>query len=748
MSSLTVKYNFLDAYIFSGIFPAARLIVCFVMAIACVPSVFARVLSPSLLAAQTTAPDYVAVHGGMKAPGDVPQEVFLPVIIKLTDESAELPDEVTVLRRRGQFVLAYVPVGLLNEVAQSGQISRMEGGLRRIPHLLHAREFTSFPQVEEAVGLPATYTGKNVVTGFSDTGFDPHHPAFRNCEDGTLRVKALTNYGSTPSQISRLETSEEINAWVTDLDDEWHATHVAGIMAGGYKGNLYYGIATESDIVATTGLLYDATMLAGMEDVIEYARNEGKPAVINLSVSSEIGPHDGTSLFSQYVRMLGDEAVICIAAGNNGQRPAYWRTRFPESTTVGAGFVDVKSWSSSRASGIMDLWSDDGSSFCFALTVVNPVTKEVIYREEFPAIKDDSPETHYVITSSLDYISKEEFGALHRRVSKEFAKYFDGYVAVITEINPDNHRFNAYVKLEASSLQTTDNSQGHFQLGIEVSGRENTGFRAYTSDAVRYEILKEYPKFPYIGANGAINDFITGDGVIGIGAMTSSNTWPLINGTEAAGSYTEGAPASFSSYSTELSLPEISAPGAYLVSAISKPFLDKHPDYINSTSVCSQVDNVDYYWRQDCGTSMSTPYVAGVCALVLEAAPELSPAQVKEILLSTLTPPSQAMEAVPPMGDATNPRWGGGMLNSYAAVREAVRIAGIDNVDDGSAGESHLALLLKGCRTVADLAELIRNIAEPVEVYDMMGRRMSVASLSPGIFIVRLGAESVKLTLE
>ncbi|MBC8152306.1 MAG: S8 family serine peptidase, partial [Bacteroidetes bacterium] len=58
------------------------------------------------------------------------------------------------------------------------------------------------------------------------------------------------------------------------------------------------------------------------------------------------------------------------------------------------------------------------------------------------------------------------------------------------------------------------------------------------------------------------------------------------------------------------------------------------------------------------GTSMSTPHVAGIVALMLEAKPSLSPAQVKEIIQKTATnmPNRESWEV------------GAGYVNAYAAV--------------------------------------------------------------------------------
>src|SRR6185436_8102061 len=67
------------------------------------------------------------------------------------------------------------------------------------------------------------------------------------------------------------------------------------------------------------------------------------------------------------------------------------------------------------------------------------------------------------------------------------------------------------------------------------------------------------------------------------------------------------------------------------------------------------------YYTTGSGTSYSAPQVAGVIALMLEANPNLAPAQVRDILQRTATPlPPYYMYEV-----------GAGMLNAQAAVLES-----------------------------------------------------------------------------
>ncbi len=64
-------------------------------------------------------------------------------------------------------------------------------------------------------------------------------------------------------------------------------------------------------------------------------------------------------------------------------------------------------------------------------------------------------------------------------------------------------------------------------------------------------------------------------------------------------------------------------------------------------------------WARKTGTSMATPHVAGVAALLLQARPDLTPQDIKDILKRTATPLSSQVP---------DPDSGWGVVNAYAAV--------------------------------------------------------------------------------
>ena len=119
-------------------------------------------------------------------------------------------------------------------------------------------------------------------------------------------------------------------------------------------------------------------------------------------------------------------------------------------------------------------------------------------------------------------------------------------------------------------------------------------------------------------------------------------------------------PASFSSRGPTLdgrTKPDIAAPGVGITSTIP-PFAQSPTSIFG---VASGGKNTIYYGSLS-GTSMATPHVAGVAALMLDANNGLTPIQVKQILLVT----AQDLGAEGPDNET-----GFGLVNAVAAVQVA-----------------------------------------------------------------------------
>jgi len=140
------------------------------------------------------------------------------------------------------------------------------------------------------------------------------------------------------------------------------------------------------------------------------------------------------------------------------------------------------------------------------------------------------------------------------------------------------------------------------------------------------------------------------------------------------GNWAGGNIAAFSSWGPTMDgriKPDLAAPGVSVASSISS-FTD------NSYSSILNVpfEGRTYPFARFSGTSMSAPAVTGIVALLLEADPTLTPAEVKELLKSTARTDQQT--GTIPAGGST--RWGMGKVNAYRAVCEALGVVGMDEV--------------------------------------------------------------------
>ncbi len=197
----------------------------------------------------------------------------------------------------------------------------------------------------------ATQTsGQGVVVGIVDTGVELTHGDLRNA-DGSTRVAWLldvsrraagkqpdleASYGCTVSPGCAVYSSADLNALLNNdvAGDEpgdpfGHGTHVASLAAGNGlsdKTPRYIGVAPEATYVVarvaqSDGGILDADVLRAVKFVFDRAEELGMPAVVNLSLGSDFGAHDGSSGLEQGLSSMVGAAfpgrAIVVAAGNS-----------------------------------------------------------------------------------------------------------------------------------------------------------------------------------------------------------------------------------------------------------------------------------------------------------------------------------------------------------------------------------------------------------------------------------------------
>ena len=174
------------------------------------------------------------------------------------------------------------------------------------------------------------------------------------------------------------------------------------------------------------------------------------------------------------------------------------------------------------------------------------------------------------------------------------------------------------------------------------------------------------PQHPVNVASKAAHDagmvilFASGNSGPGTDTLNPYSVAPWVIGV-AAGNKDGQTLADFSSrgrYGDPLYHPTITAPGVGIVSTRANNTI--LPPLAATDDAAIDPAWLPYYTTMS-GTSMATPHVAGVVALMLQANPALTPDAVKQVLVDTATPMPQYAEYAA----------GAGYVNAYAATDRA-----------------------------------------------------------------------------
>nr|WP_299207707.1 S8/S53 family peptidase [uncultured Brumimicrobium sp.] len=219
------------------------------------------------------------------------------------------------------------------------------------------------------------YTGKGVIIGLVDAGLDHTHPDFTDA-NGKNRIirywdQSITNPTNSPAPYNygQIWYEDQIqDGTITSTEESvGHGTSVTGICAGnGLANGKNKGMAPEAEIIfiETNFNLpnWTLTVADACDYVFKVADSLGKPAVINLSVGSYLGSHDGKDPAGEFMTQLVEEKngrIIIGAAGNSGNNAPYHAQQIMNSTDTNfVWFENNPSGSLGNNTVFFDLWSD------------------------------------------------------------------------------------------------------------------------------------------------------------------------------------------------------------------------------------------------------------------------------------------------------------------------------------------------------------------------------------------------------
>ena len=385
----------------------------------------------SKLRTASTAEDWVAVIAkvedldAFKALDNVFVNALIPPVSPTDDKKQNKGRESI-----GTIVTARMPVKIVEDVRDLPFVYSLKAGQRVRPWLENIRRETRADVVDPnkssgdqgrlaATPLPYGDGGKGVIVGIVDFGMDFMHKNFRT-EDGKSRILALwdqTAFGDPRYEKSygygRVYTQADLNKAieVSDLITEdrgdaekvcaaayqalgyeppadsvfqvgAHGTYVADVAVGNGRGTGIAGLSPNADIIfvevstlpgaPALGQSFgdSAQLLEAITFIFDCAAD--RPCVVNLSLGTNGGPHDGSTLVEEAIdRLLSDphkpNRAVVVAAGNAfGQNlHARGKVRHGES-------VDLK-WRIPRNDATpneLEIWYSKGD--LFTVEVIDP----------------------------------------------------------------------------------------------------------------------------------------------------------------------------------------------------------------------------------------------------------------------------------------------------------------------------------------------------------------------------------------
>lgn len=649
--------------------------------------------------------------------------------------------------RSGRTLVSLTPRQLVALASEPG-IAAIDLGSMSRPMLMQARKLTGVDAIHEGTGLDRAYTGEGVICGMMDIGLDPNHHNFLDA-DGNQRIKRMWVLTGNNGSIQKF-TGSNITSYTTDDSGETHGTHVLGIMGGGYRDRLeqafyndrgkkqttslrknnYYGVAPDAELAPCCGTLGGSNILLAAENILAYSKEVGKPAVMNLSLGHNTGPHDGTTNADRYLAEVGKEMLIVISAGNEAADPVSIRKKFTAADNT------VKTFVGKRASvtDIIDVWSFDEKPFTLIVSAYDTETNQVVFSHEVSA---PIAGTQYITGSYYtvpDYIKPAKFDEC-------FGDH--GAIFITAEVNENNKRYNCKV-----TFNTQSGSRTKVVPAITVKGAAGQTVDIYCGNDAGLQSLN-IPGFTQGDGTNSINDMACGDNLISVGAFVSSVSWPTIDSEYHYKNSVQGDIADFSSYGITpdgRQLPHIAAPGSAIVSSISTYNYNASPasHYLVARKEDTRRNS---YWEQMSGTSMAAPFLGGVLALWLQADPTLTIDEVKDILKETAIS-DEYTQAAPH-------RFGFGKIDPVEGIKKVLGIgAGVNDV----VAESEIIIN----ETAANTFNIYTPSAQAISarLYSISGAQaaaldtdtndatLDATALPAGIYVLAVKAGSASRTLK
>ncbi|EJQ46059.1 hypothetical protein IEQ_04109 [Bacillus cereus BAG6X1-2] len=475
------------------------------------------------------------------------------------------------------------------------------------------------------------YTGKGIKVGILDTGIDYNHPDLKNAYKGGYD---FVDDDSNPMETTYADWKQsgkpEMNgssAYYTN-----HGTHVAGIIGsrGVAKDTEYttVGAAPEADIYAYRVLgPYGSGQADDIIAAVDRAVKDDMD-VINMSLGNSLNdPLYATSIAVNNAVLSGVTTVV--AAGNSGDK----------NYTLGSPGAAALALSVGASSVAIDIYqyagAHNGNNYNLRQLAKN-------YKDDLSTLKGKTLQLVDVGIGD-NYTGKD--------VKGKFVLMSRGVYTLDSKIA------NAKAKGAAGVIMYNDEAnkaEGAIQSFLGESVNAIPSFSVSNEEGLTIlEALKT-----------GKTDFTFGD-------FTKIQT-----ASDELATFSSRGPSRMN-YDIK---PEITGPGVSILSTV--------PFYVNDKTVDgTKPEDYKYAYQRLSGTSMASPYVAGVSALLLQSNKSLQPEDIKSILMNTADPLSKAYSVF---------EIGSGRVDAYEAIHSNVEFEVVDKTPTNINGKQKLIKELTG----------------------------------------------------
>jgi minor extracellular serine protease Vpr len=489
------------------------------------------------------------------------------------------------------------------------------------------------------------FTGKNSIIGIIDTGIDIFHRDFRDPVDTMkTRIISIWNVTLTPQgneqnplgfdygvEYTREQIEAELRGETTGsiraLDTNGHGTHVAGISGGNgaASSGIFKGVAPETEYIIVqvpgSGILA-SWVIDGMSYIFSKSSAIGMPAVVNMSFGGHGGPHDGTAGHELAINQHSTQPgrAVAVAAGNSGDSELHNGGSIPPGQTT-EFIVRIPQYQPDAGNDndyiLTFLWYEIAAADTFEATVISPGGYEVTGKR------------------GDEFIVETNDGAIHYNTYSDYINQKNARVFLIEFFDQD---------------ETKPPVSGDWR--IRLRNRSQTGPVRYNSWMIASS-MNNVTYQPNSGRAYTVTQPGTAEYGITVGSYATrvqwtdweGNQWHFADATEERLSlWSGGGPTR-----DDRLKPDISAPGQIIAAA--KSVNATFPNYL-------RLSDTNYVYLQ--GTSMATPHIAGVAALLFQANPMLTGIEMKRIVQNAGFGDLRT-------ADVPNDRWGYGKINTLFA---------------------------------------------------------------------------------